>query len=134
MYLYLSRGARTAAAFGSRSIQNARCMSAAVTTLSDLNAVDKFTQLNSKVCIYYTATWCGPCRQIKPIYEGLAETYSGTVALGKVDVDDNPEAAAAAQVTAVPTFVFYNNNTVVKTFSGADQNQLLASLKELNDQ
>lgn len=102
-----------------------------VITLSDLDAVDKFTQLNSKCCIYYTATWCGPCQAVKPAYEELSKTYHGAIALGKVDVDDNSDAAAAARIASVPTFSFYHNNAVVKTFSGADQSQLRTTLSEL---
>ena len=102
-----------------------------VITLSNLDAVDTFTQLNEKCCIYYTATWCGPCRAVKPVYQALSATYRGTVALGTVDVDHASDAAAAAEISAVPTITLYHHNAVVKTFSGADEAQLRTSLTEL---
>jgi thioredoxin 1 len=102
-----------------------------VITLSDLEAVKKFTQLNSKCCIYYTADWCSPCQAIKPIYKDLAATYNGTIALGLVNVDDNPMAGAAAKVSAVPTFRLIHNNEETQTFAGADQDKLRSTLSEL---
>jgi thiol-disulfide isomerase/thioredoxin len=105
--------------------------SMSVISLSDLDAVNKFTQLNSKCCIYYTADWCGPCQAIKPVYKDLAATYNGNIALGMVDVDDNPTAAADVKVSSIPTFCLYNNNDLIQTFVGADQNKLRSSLSEL---
>jgi thioredoxin-like negative regulator of GroEL len=102
-----------------------------VVTLSDLDAVNKFTQLNSKCCIYYTADWCGPCQAIKPVYKDLATTYNGNIALGMVNVDDNVSAAAEAKVSSIPTFRLYSDNELIKTFAGADPNKLSASLSEL---
>lgn len=120
---------RTPIAF--RVVATRRSLSS-VTTLSDLDAVEKFTQLNSKCVLYYTATWCGPCKAIKPVYEQMAQD-NPTIALGKVDVDDNPDAAAEAEVDAVPTFVAFHNNATVGSFAGANQGQLsemVAKLKE----
>lgn len=102
-----------------------------VVTLSDLDAVNKFIQLNSKCCIYYTADWCGPCQAIKPVYKDLAATYNGSVALGMVNVDDNPSAAAEAKVSSIPTFSFYNDENQIQTFAGADPNKLRSALSEL---
>lgn len=102
-----------------------------IITLSDLDAVNKFTQLNSKCCIYYTADWCSPCRSIKPIYKDLAATYNGSIALGLVNVDDNPMAAAEAKVSAVPTFRLFKRSELAESFSGADENKLRAALSEL---
>ena len=104
-----------------------------VTTLSDLDAVEKFTQLNSKCVLYYTATWCGPCKAIKPVYEQFAKYYGDKIALGKVDVDDNAEAAAVAAVSAVPTFVAFHNNESVAQFAGADQTKLGQMLTALSE-
>ena len=114
---------------GVNSSEDIRRMS--VFTLSDLDAVSKFVQLNSKCCIYYTADWCGPCQAIKPVYKDLAAAYTGSVALGMVNVDDNPTAAAEAKVSSIPTFTLFHNTDPFQTFTGADSNKLRESLSAL---
>jgi thioredoxin len=101
-----------------------------VITLSDADAVDKFRTINSKSVMYFTATWCPPCKMIAPIYTELAKNYPD-VAFGKVDVDDNQDAAMEFQIQAVPTFVFSKNKESVNKFSGADKDQLEKFVKEV---
>ena len=101
-----------------------------VITLSDADAVDKFPTINAKSVMYFTATWCPPCKMIAPIYTELAKKYPD-VAFGKVDVDDNQEAAIEFRIQAVPTFVFSKNKESVNKFSGADKVQLEKFVKEL---
>jgi thioredoxin 1 len=102
-----------------------------VINLSDFEATEKFTQLNHKSVLYFTATWCPPCKVIKPVYEELATKYSD-VAFGKVDVDDNSDAALEFNITSVPTFVFFDGEDIMERFSGADPNKLEALLQDLN--
>ncbi len=108
--------------------QQSRWMS--VITLSDADAVDKFRTINSKSVMYFTATWCPPCKMIAPIYTELATKYPD-VAFGKVDVDENQDAAVEFQIQAVPTFVFSKNKESVNKFSGADKDQLEKLVQEL---
>lgn len=73
---------------------------------------------------------CPPCKAIKPVYEELASKYKG-VAFGKVDVDDNADAAVEFEISAVPTFVFFDGEEPIERFSGADPNKLEALVKDL---
>ena len=75
---------------------------------------------------------CGPCRAIKPVYEELSKEYEG-IGFGKVDIDDNQDAAAAFQISSVPTFIFFNGQKPFKAFAGADKAQLESVVKELDD-
>ena len=101
-----------------------------VITLSDTDAVDKFRTINSKSVMYFTATWCPPCKMIAPIYTELSSKYPD-IAFGKVDVDENQDAAVEFQIQSVPTFVFSKNKESVNKFSGADKDQLESFLQEL---
>ena len=65
-----------------------RWMSSSVKVLDTTDAVTKFRVDNPKSVLYFTATWCPPCKMIAPIYTSLAETYP-TVAFGKIDIDNN---------------------------------------------
>eukprot|EP00586_Coscinodiscus_wailesii_P007336 CAMPEP_0172492022 /NCGR_PEP_ID=MMETSP1066-20121228/22995_1 /TAXON_ID=671091 /ORGANISM="Coscinodiscus wailesii, Strain CCMP2513" /LENGTH=148 /DNA_ID=CAMNT_0013261389 /DNA_START=85 /DNA_END=531 /DNA_ORIENTATION=- len=94
-----------------------------VVVLGDDGAVEKFRTANSKSVLYFTASWCPPCKAIAPVYEQMSDKYPG-IAFGKVDVDDQPDAAMEFDVRAVPTFVLSNGEDVKESFSGADAAKL----------
>eukprot|EP00727_Mastigamoeba_balamuthi_P001888 m51a1_g11697 putative zz-type zinc finger-containing protein (582) ;mRNA; f:29068-31064 len=75
------------------------------------------------VVVDYNATWCGPCRQIAPVVEQLAERYPNVVFLS-VDIDQNQGLASEAGISGVPTFQFYRNGRVFEQFSGANPQKL----------
>ncbi|GMH50316.1 hypothetical protein TrLO_g13914 [Triparma laevis f. longispina] len=104
-----------------RNISARRSLSSVI-TLSDEEPVQKL-QESSKCILYYTATWCPPCKMIKPVYDKLSDAHP-SVTFGKIDVDDNADAAASARISSVPTFTGWNNGEKVAEFAGADENML----------
>ena len=101
-----------------------------VISLSDSDAVTKFRTINSKSVMYFTATWCPPCKMIAPIYDELSDKYPD-VAFGKIDVDDNQDSAVEFEISAVPTFIFSKGDESVNKFSGADKGQLEKLVQDL---
>lgn len=71
------------------------------------------------VMIDFFATWCGPCRIIAPIVEQLAAQYAGRVKVGKLDVDQSPEAAQRMNVRSIPSLLFFKGGQHVDTVVGA---------------
>ena len=69
---------------------------------------------------------------IKPVYEEMATKYTD-VAFGKVDVDDNSDAALEYEVNAVPTFVLYDGEKPIERMMGADASKLETLVKDLNE-
>lgn len=68
----------------------------------------------------FTATWCGPCKMMKPVFEELEDTYDGSMNFVSIDIDLNPELASRYGIRAVPTFVFIDEDgTPVKVVEGA---------------
>ena len=59
-----------------------------------------------KVVLYFTASWCGPCKRIKKPLEQLAAEYSRDIDVYGVDVDEVPTVAELYRVRSMPTFVF----------------------------
>lgn len=81
------------------------------------------------VVIDFSATWCGPCKQIAPFFKELSEELTDVVFV-KVDVDENPATAAKYSVSAMPTFLFIKGGEVVDRLMGANP----ARLQELVNQ
>jgi thioredoxin 1 len=70
------------------------------------------------VLVDFTATWCGPCKQLDPIIQQLAQDWSGKVQVFKLDVDENPDITMQFQVMGVPTVMLFLNGKPVERFSG----------------
>lgn len=67
----------------------------------------------------FWATWCGPCRQLAPTIEELANDYEGKVVVGKCDVEEADEIAAQFGIRSVPTLIFFRNGQQVDKLVGA---------------
>ena len=78
----------------------------------------------------FTATWCGPCKQLAPVVEEIAGEFDGRVNVGKVDVDECPNIAAKYGIRSVPTLLFIRNGEVVDKLSGVvGKDMLVAKMK-----
>jgi putative thioredoxin len=88
--------------------------------------------LQVPVVVDLWATWCGPCRQLSPVLERLADAANGAWILAKVDIDANPRIAQAFGVQSVPMVVAVVGGQPVDAFTGAQPEpqirQWLASL------
>jgi thioredoxin 1 len=81
----------------------------------------------------FTATWCGPCKMIKPILHKLND--EGTIEIEFYDVDDNSDIAKEYGIKAVPTLVFINDGQEIKRTTGFKPAQELVKEHEamIND-
>jgi thioredoxin 1 len=76
----------------------------------------------------FTAKWCGPCRVMKPVLDGLAKEYGGRMKLVEVDVDDDPVTAQRFNVRAMPTFVLVRDGREVGRFVGSRPRAFVAGV------
>lgn len=70
------------------------------------------------VLVDFTATWCGPCKALAPIVEKFADSFSGKVKVGKLDIDDSPEITAKYGVRSVPTVIIFKGGQKVTQHVG----------------
>nr|MDQ3031486.1 thioredoxin domain-containing protein [Myxococcota bacterium] len=59
-----------------------------VHSVNDLNFESEVMSSDQPVLVDFTATWCGPCRQIAPFIDQLADEYAGRAKVVKLDIDD----------------------------------------------
>jgi putative thioredoxin len=71
------------------------------------------------VVVDFWAPWCAPCRALAPILEKLEREYGGRFRLAKVNLDDNPDIAAAIGVRSIPDVVAFRDGKAVARFLGA---------------
>ncbi|KAF5274783.1 hypothetical protein FQR65_LT00366 [Abscondita terminalis] len=77
----------------------------------------------------FTATWCGPCQRIAPIFQQLSAKYAKAIFL-KIDVDKCQEVAASQGVSSMPTFIFYRNKAKIDHVQGADPSTLETKIQQ----
>ena len=82
------------------------------------------------VLLDFWATWFGPCRMLSPEIAALAEDYEGRVKVGKVNVDEQPELAAAFGIFSVPTVVLMKDGKAVTASVGYRPKEDLKKLLE----
>ncbi|WP_030218703.1 thioredoxin family protein [Streptomyces bikiniensis] len=83
------------------------------------------------VLVKFTAEWCGPCRQLRPVLDALAREEAGRLRIVEIDVDRNPETTARYGVLATPTLLLLRNGEPVKSLVGARPKRRLR--EELED-
>lgn len=64
------------------------------------------------ILLDFWASWCGPCMMLSPIIEEIANEYDGKIKVGKVNVDEQPELAAAFRVESIPLLVAVKDGAV----------------------
>jgi thioredoxin 1 len=86
--------------------------------LTDSNFASELTKYPIMLVDFW-APWCGPCRMVSPIIEQLSREYSGRVAFGKVNVDENQRIAASFGIQSIPTLMIFKGTKAVDVIIGA---------------
>jgi thioredoxin 1 len=100
-----------------------------IVTLDESN-FEQAIQGDKPILVDFWAEWCGPCKAIAPVLEEIA-TEQDKIAIGKLNVDHNPQTAARSDVMSIPTLILYKDGVEKKRIVGAaPKHRLLAELAE----
>jgi thioredoxin 1 len=105
-------------------------MSAHVVELTDKNFDADVLKASTPVLVDFWAEWCMPCRFVAPAVEAVAKEYAGKIRVGKVDVDQNPDAATRYGINSIPTLLLFKNGKVVDSVIGALPKEQIAGMVE----
>ena len=87
---------------------------------TDSNFDEEVIKSEQPVLVDFWAEWCGPCKQLIPTIDALAEDFQGKVKIGKVNVDNNPSTAAGYGIRSIPSLLFFKDGKVQQQMVGTN--------------
>jgi thioredoxin 1 len=96
-----------------------------VQEINDAAFADKVLNNPGLTIVDFNATWCGPCKMLKPIFDKAAKDFSGKASFASIDVDENPAVSEKYKIQSIPLLLFFKGGKVVKSIIG------LVSAKEI---
>lgn len=93
--------------------------------VQEIRDMKQFQDIVSKkmTVVDFTASWCPPCKRIKPFFKKLASEFSN-VNFCSVDVDKCEQIATFCEISAMPTFQIWSEGTMVEQMKGANEQEL----------
>lgn len=94
------------------------------------SSTEQKTLNDNKAIICFSATWCGPCKKIKPLYHELADDNKD-INFYEVDIDDKEELVIKYNIKSIPTFILLKNGNKISELVGSNINELSILIKDL---
>ena len=95
---------------------------------TDSNFDEEVIKSNQPVLVDFWAEWCGPCKQLTPTIDALAEDFKGKAKIGKVNVDNNPSTASEYGIRSIPSILFFKDGKVQQQMVGSNPKEEIAKI------
>lgn len=105
--------------------------SANVVTVTDANFDSEVLKSDKPVLVDFWAPWCGPCIQLSPVIDQIADATVGRAKITKVNVDDNQQLAAKFRVNSIPALLVFKDGQLKEQLNTRSKGDIVAKLDAL---
>jgi len=102
-----------------------------ILTVTDENFETEVLKSDKPVLVDFWASWCGPCRQVAPVLDQIAEE-NDKIRIAKLNVDEQQKIAFQFQVSSIPTFILFKDGKMADRTMGFMQKQAFEKFLERN--
>lgn len=102
-------------------------MSRQITHITDDTLDAEVLAAAQPVLLDFWADWCGPCKNLMPILDDLADDYAGEVQVSKINADENPKTSERFNVRGLPTLILFRNGKEYDRLVGVQSKTRLAN-------
>ena len=103
-------------------------MSEYVNDVNDSNFESAVLQSDRPVLVDFWAPWCAPCRMLAPTVEAVAQSFSDTASVVKLNVDDNPQVSQRYGIKGIPTLILFKNGKEEERVVGATSKEAISRM------
>lgn len=105
-------------------------MSEYVLEVNDVSFEKDVLQSDLPVLVDFWAAWCAPCRMLAPTVEAIAEKYSASARVVKLNVDDNPSISQRYGIKGIPTLILFNAGREEERVVGATSKEAISRMMD----
>jgi thioredoxin 1 len=103
-------------------------MSEIVNDVNDGTFEQDVLQADKPVLVDFWAAWCAPCRMLAPTVEAVAEKYSSTARVVKLNVDENPSVSQRYGIKGIPTLILFKGGKEEERVVGATSKEAISRM------